>query len=73
MSWPKLKRDAVGLRVRTTTELRNYHVIIPAGSVLTVAGWRTDELELHSDPCEHCGVRVIIRKVSISWVELIEE
>jgi hypothetical protein len=60
---PKLKRDWIGRKVRTTVELRNGWGVIPRDTVMTVQGNRSG-LELIAEPCEHCGVRLSITRVS---------
>ena len=58
-----------GRRVRTLTELRNGHGVIPKGATATI----TDKhrgLALVMDACESCGVQMRISRVSYSDVEL---
>lgn len=69
---PKLKRDWVGRRVQTLIELRNGWGVIPAGTVLMVDRNHAG-LALISDPCDHCGLAVSIRRVPESAVELLPE
>jgi len=67
---PRLKRDWIGRKVRTLVELKNGYVRIPAGTVMTVTYSRAG-LSLESDPCEHCGVRASVNRVSERGVELL--
>lgn len=67
---PKLKRDWVGRRVRTRRELRSGMMQIPADTILTVESNRSG-LTLSTQPCEHCGVRIFVRRVPESDVELL--
>jgi hypothetical protein len=69
---PKLKRDWVGRKVRTTRELINGYVTIPRGTVATVTG-NHGGLSLSTDACATCGVRCHIRKVSEFDVDLLPE
>lgn len=70
MKWPKLKRDHIGLTVKTLTILRNGFCEIPAGTICTVT-YSRGGLHLLSDPCKLCGIRISITKVSYKNVELI--
>lgn len=60
-----------GKRVRTLRELRNGYTVIPKGAVLTITR-KSSGFLLEGDPCEHCGVRIRISKVSPCEVELVE-
>lgn len=71
--WPKLLRDAHGLRVRTRREMSNGLVVVPAGTVGLVEtagnGWHL--LQFRTDACSCCKVAVRISRVS--WTDLIPE
>ncbi len=70
MKKPKLKRDWIGRRVRALRALSNGNLTVPPGKILTVArNWKG--LELVSDPCPHCGVKIRITRVSVHSVELL--
>lgn len=63
MHGPKLNRDWIGLRVRTTREAQNMLCRIPAGTEGTVSsysGGRTG-IGFRGDPCDCCGVSVFIK------------
>ena len=69
---PKLKRDWIGLIVRTLRPMQTrIGTRLPAGSICTV----TDSyggLRLETSKCDHCGVQVTIKDVRESDVEIIE-
>lgn len=68
--WPKLMRDAIGMKVRTLREMRNGFMIIPAGTVATItSGYRWERLEIEGQPCTCCGVRVLVSCVSKGALE----
>lgn len=50
--------------------MRSRAIEIPAGAVLTVIG-KSNGLELESEACSHCGVKVFIRKVEPYMVGLL--
>jgi hypothetical protein len=60
-----VKKEMVGLLVRTTQELSTGVVKIPVGKILKIDG-KQNGLHLISEPCGCCGVRVYVRKVSPS-------
>lgn len=70
--WPKLKRDYAGLKVRSTRELKNGSICIPAGTVMTVDNWYRGA-SLWTEPCKCCGVGIYITKVPQSALEPLEE
>ena len=70
MDWPKLKRDHVGLTVKTLVALRNSYCEIPADTICKVTYSRAG-LHLISEPCKCCGIRIMILKVSYKDVKLI--
>jgi len=70
--WSKLKRDYVGLKVRTTKALRNGSIEIPAGTVLEIESWYRGAA-IWTPPCECCGVRMYMTKVPQSALEPLEE
>ena len=69
---PRLKRDWVGRTVRTKRELRNGMMSIPAGTIAEVTYNRAG-LELSTQPCDSCGVRIFIKRVPEHDVELLLE
>lgn len=69
---PKLKREYEGRTVRTTRELKNGWVIIPAGSVAVITIQSPKGSELTFNPCGCCGVRPIISHVGMDDIEFIE-
>ena len=68
--WPKLKRDHIGLRVKTIRELKNGYVKIPIGTLCTIT-YSHGGLNLETDECPCCKVKIFIRKVPYSYIELI--
>ena len=70
MKWPKLKRDHVGLMVKTLKTLKNGYCEIPPGTICMVT-YSRGGLHLTSKPCKNCGIRVMITKVSYNDVKLI--
>jgi hypothetical protein len=68
--WPKLKRDYDGLLVKVIKTLKNGYVEVPAGTICKITNAHGG-LDLISMPCPSCGIKVIIRKVHQSYVELI--
>lgn len=71
MKRPRLKRDWVGLTVKTVATLRNRNIEIPAGTTCTVTYNRAG-LTLKTEPCAHCGVSVYIKKVPERDVDIVE-
>lgn len=69
---PKLKRDYPGRVVRTTRELKNGWVIIPAGAVAGITYQSPKGSTLTGNPCNCCGVRPIISHVGMDDIEFIE-
>jgi hypothetical protein len=63
----RLVSDWLGMRVKTTAEMRNGMTVIPAGLNATVEGI-SGGLILRGDPCTCCGVQVLIRRVPSSDV-----
>ena len=72
MNRPKLKRDWVGLTVKSLTPLRNGRYIIPAGTWFKVER-NHNGLHLWSLGCHSCGIRVFINHVSERAVEIMPE
>lgn len=68
--WPKLKRDHIGLMVKTIVPMRNGMINIPTGTICKVE-YARGGLSLETQPCEKCGVSVFIRKVSYAHVALL--
>ena len=69
---PKLKRDWVGLKVRTLRELRNGQHWIPTGTIFTVESGHRKAF-LVSEPCPACGVRVYITQVGWDAIEVVDQ
>jgi len=53
---------------RTTAEMANGNMLIPAGSKVEIVG-KSGGLSLKGPKCPHCGVAIFIRKVSPCEVE----
>ena len=68
---PKLKRDWVGLKVRTLVELESRCMKIPIGTVCMVKLNRAG-LTLETEKCPNCGVALYIRRVQEWCVEIID-
>lgn len=69
MNKPKLKRDWVGLTVKSLTPLRNGRYSLPAGTLFKVErNWKG--LHLWSLGCDSCGVKVFISHVNEDAVEI---
>ncbi len=66
----KNKRDWIGLKVRSLSDLSNGWCVIPKGTVFTVSRSHGG-LRLKSDPCPCCGVQVKISQVKECDVEII--
>jgi len=64
------KEQFTGRKVRTNAPLKSRAMEIPAGTVLTVVG-KSNGLDLESAPCNHCGVKIFIRKVEPYMVDLL--
>lgn len=64
------KEQLTGRKVRTNVTLKSRAMEIPAGTVLTVVG-KSNGLDLESEACSHCGVKIFIRKVEPSMVNLL--
>ena len=62
MKYPKLKRDWVGLQVRTTVPLKSGYMEFPEGTILTVIE-NYGGLRLKGPKCPHCGVSIFISGV----------
>lgn len=69
---PKLKRDYVGWFVRTTREMSNGYVTIPAGKIAKVEGQNRLGSTLKFQACECCGMQAILSRVQPSDMEFIE-
>lgn len=61
-----------GKKVRALREIKSRHITIPEGATLTIAA-KYSGFELRSERCDHCGVKVTIRKVEPAAVALIDE
>jgi len=66
------ERDMIGKRVRSTREIGNRLGSLPEGTEFTIRG-KQGGLELESNPCPQCGMRLNVAKVSPTHVELIDE
>lgn len=64
------KEQLKGRKVRTNVPLSTRVMEIPASTVLTVVG-KSNGLDLESEACSHCGVRIFIRKVEPYMVDLL--
>ena len=65
-------RDWQGLKVRTLRVLRTGMAEIPAGTFCVVTNCGTGiGLCLKTEPCHHCGVKLIIYRVLTSDVEVV--
>ena len=67
---PKLKRDWVGLRVRSLVPLANGYVRVPAGTLFEVRR-NYSGLALLSLPCGACGVQAYMSHVPETAVEIV--
>ncbi len=67
---PRLKRDWIGRKVRVRRTMVNGLMEIPAGAIATVRK-NLGGLDLTSEPCPHCGIKINIRKVKEFDVELL--
>ena len=71
MKGPKLNRDWVGLKVRLVSESVNGFARLPAFTEGTVRSYNNKGIEIESDKCECCGVRVFMTRLQRSDVEVI--
>ena len=71
MERPKLKRDWVGLKVKTLRKNQHHNGSIPAGTEGIVQR-NFGGLDIEVAPCEHCGKGFFIRKVPEKDVVLIK-
>lgn len=63
-------QDWIGRRVKSTLDLRNELVAVPAGSLGTVIDWRTGRgLRVQFDSCTCCGVSAVIASLENSCIE----
>lgn len=72
-AWPKLMRDAEGLKVTLRKEMRNGAGIYPAGTKATIYGgtsWHA--LRIIGEPCSCCGVQLYMSKVTARDLELVD-
>lgn len=72
MKRPKLKRDWIGLTVKTVCELRNGYTCIPPGTVCKVADYCRG-LKLKTAKCPHCGLAAYITRVPERDVVIVSE
>jgi hypothetical protein len=73
MKWPKLKRDYKGFKIKTIRALKNGFMEIPEGCICTITEGRSYWVSFSTEPCPHCGVKILMRKVSRENVILIEQ
>jgi len=69
--YPKKASEWVGRKVASVCELKNGHCILPAGTIFRVVR-KYGTLELISQRCPTCGIRMRITRVPISSVEVID-
>lgn len=69
---PKLKREYKGRLVRTTQEMRNGWVVIPAGAVATIDNQSPKGSSLTFEKCGCCGMKARISHVGVDCIEFIE-
>lgn len=63
--WPKLVRDVEGMHARTNREITNGMMVVPAGTRVRISrSFAWHRLEITADPCECCGVKVRVSRVS---------
>ena len=67
---PRLKRDWVGLHVRSLCDLRNGYLRMPAGCICKVTRYSRG-LHLESEPCPTCGAQLRMSRVQERDVEII--
>jgi hypothetical protein len=65
-------RELKGRRARLERDVRNGWATIAAGTVVTITGKRGG-LEIETDRCQSCGVRVHVRKVEPDALLLLDE
>ena len=70
---PKLKRDYVGRLIRTTREMSNGFVTIPAGKTGVVESHSPRGSTLIFDACECCKMQAHISRIQASDIEFIEQ
>lgn len=68
----KTERWWIAQRVLTMENIGNGFLVVPAGTVCTVTR-KYGGLNLQSEPCEKCGVKVCISKVRYRKLTLIDE
>jgi len=67
----KRKMDWEGLKVKSLKPLKNGWASLPEGKIFTVGSWSRG-LSMRSNPCECCGIRLSISRVSSNDVELLD-
>lgn len=58
---PKRMGDLIGLRIRTTREMRTGTVVVAAGTLASVehaVSWT--KIHLRTDPCTCCGISALV-------------
>jgi len=60
----------MGKKVRTLIQMQNGLMVIPEGATCVITR-KFGGFNLKSDPCEHCGVRIMISRVHRRDVELV--
>jgi hypothetical protein len=73
--WPRLLRDAAGLRVRLRFDVRLHQFTIPAGAEGTIdvrsSGWR--RIHFSAPACQCCGVMPYAYGLSWESYEIMKE
>jgi hypothetical protein len=50
--WPRLQRDWVGLRVRTTRDVNSGLMLVPKGTFCTIKAVSVGSCRISADPCK---------------------
>lgn len=69
---PKLKRDYVNRKVRTTRELSNGYGVVPIGSIATINNQSPTGSTLFFEKCSCCSVAMKMLRVCKQDIEFIE-
>lgn len=70
---PRLKRDYADRVVRTKRDLTNGWGVVPAGSVGTIKYQSPKGSDIFFEPCDCCGRKARISRVSMHDIEFVEE
>lgn len=65
----RLIGDWVGMKVKIRHALHNGYGAMPAGSVATVSSVTSVGLSLTFEHCQHCGIKLYMRRVSTHEIE----